>query len=163
MDGEQLLVAELQFQTMGALGKPAQEQAVDPLRLARAGAMRAEKALLVVAENGNDAAVPVYPKVVAESDRVDDQRVARPRGRGVSLPRRIWILRQRTAIREYLAVNAIHLVEHQEKTRRLDKLHIVRQPVRTQKKIGKTPDVWITFRLICNALFNQCGKPRLVR
>ena len=67
------------------------------------------------------------------------------------------------AIREYLAVNTIHLVEHEEKTRCLDKLHVVRQPVRTQKKIGETSDMRIIFRLIRDALLNQCRKPRLVR
>ena len=58
VDEEQLLSADIEFEPFGPLGEPLEERAVDPLRLARAAAMRAEKALLVVAENGNDAAVP---------------------------------------------------------------------------------------------------------
>src|SRR5438093_9917677 len=80
-----------------------------------------------------------------------------------TLPGRIRVLRQWTAIREYLAVNAIKLVEHHKKPRRLDKLQIVREPIRTQKQIGKAPDVWIIFRQSRNAFLNEGREPRLVR
>src|SRR5262245_33258979 len=94
----------------------------------------------------NHAAGPIDPEVVAKSDCFDYKRVARPRRRGIPLPRRIRVLRQRTAISEYLAVNAIHLVEHHEKIGRVNKLEIVREPICTQKLIGKALDVWIINR-----------------
>src|SRR5207253_3370893 len=102
-----------------------------------------------------NAAVPVKPQVVAKSYRVDHQGVAGPRGRRVPLPRRHWVLGQRTAVSEYLPVNAIKLVEHHKKARRVDKLQIVREPIRTQKQIGKAPDVWIVFCQRRNAVLNQ--------
>ena len=58
VDEEQLLSADIEFEPFGPLGEPLEQRAVDPVGLARAGAMRAEKALLVVAENGMGAAVP---------------------------------------------------------------------------------------------------------
>src|SRR5262249_46968602 len=111
----------------------------------------------------NDAAVPVDPKVVAKSDRVYHQRVARPRRRRISLPRRIRILWQRTGISEYLTVNAIILVQHHKKVRRVDKLEIVREPIRAQKEIRKTPDVRIIYSEVRCPLLYEGRKPRLIR
>src|SRR5574339_97468 len=51
---------------------------------------------------GNHAAAPVDPQIVAKPDAVDDQRVAVPGGRRITLPRGIGLLRQRAAIREDL-------------------------------------------------------------
>src|SRR5262249_123934 len=51
LGGETPFPAGLQLETVRPFGEPAQQRAVDPLRLARAGPLRPEKALLVVAED----------------------------------------------------------------------------------------------------------------
>ena len=94
MDGEQPLFAELQFEAVGPLGEPAHQRPIDPLRLPGAGAVRPEKTLLMVAENGVGATLleqahdlvreTVFPNAVAETDQLVDvadegQRLREPR------------------------------------------------------------------------------------
>src|SRR4029077_13366253 len=82
VDGEQFLFAELQFEAVGPLGESAQQQPIDPLRLPGAGAVRPEKTLLMVAENGVGATLleqahnlvreAVFPDAVAKTDQLVD-------------------------------------------------------------------------------------------
>src|SRR5260370_31888341 len=58
VDEKQLLPADTQLEPLGPLREPLEQRPVDPLRLACADALRAEKALFVVAENSMDAPAP---------------------------------------------------------------------------------------------------------
>src|SRR5215467_12037222 len=68
------------------------------------------------------AATRVEPYVAAQTDRVDDQCVALPFRRRVTVPGGGRIDRQRTSIREDLAVARTELVENCNKAARLNDL-----------------------------------------
>src|SRR5262249_55491890 len=71
--------------------------------------------LLSNTRSGADhASAPVDPRVVEQSDRVDDEHLARPFRRRISLPRGVGIFRQRPSVREYLTISGVHLVQNHQ-------------------------------------------------
>src|SRR5260370_622946 len=65
-------------------------------------------------------AVIVQPRFVVNAHSVDNQSVSVPFANGISVPRGIAVLRQRTSIREYLPVGMVGLKQHHQESRALN-------------------------------------------
>ena len=89
---------------------------VDGHRDVEVSEIRATDLFAYLGRLGQRASVPIDPRVVAQSNRIDHQRIARPLGGRVSLPRRGRVFGQRPAIREDLAVSGVHFIEHDQQT-----------------------------------------------
>ena len=112
---------------------------------------------------GHHTSVPIDPRVVAQSNRVDHQGVPGPIGRRISLPRRVRVDRQRARVGEHLTVSTVHFVQHHQKAGFVHELQQMRQAVRANKIVRQTPDVGVVDRLVGGTLLDDRDKPRLIR